>query len=89
MQFSQQNSVNDFVVLHFDVTAVQVASFLVRGFGDDNIDDFSELPKVVRQLLLRNGRGFAKEDLIVVEVPSNVDIVRANCYCFEFAQFGS
>jgi hypothetical protein len=27
--------------------------------------------------------------LIVVEVPSNVDIVRANCYCFEFAQFGS
>jgi hypothetical protein len=89
MLFCQYNSVNDFVVLHFDVAMVYVASFLIIRFRYPNVDDLPELSEVVQQLLLGNGCQLFEEYLKVVEGSANVDFLCANCYRFEFIEFGS
>lgn len=91
MEFGKNNSIDSFLIFHFDVAVLVfvLLIFILGWLSDYDINNFSELLEVIDDLLPGGvGVELVNKNLIIVVVSTNVNIICANFYRFKLAEFG-
>ena len=88
MDFSKNNLINDFLILHFNITVLKVLFFLFSRVSNYNVDNWSELGKILNNLIARNWRiKFIDKNLIIIVIPADIQSIITYFYSFQFIQF--